>query len=404
MLTSDLLRTRRQKGFIKPRYLDKRARERMLPIATQLIAQVHACVGRNREQLDAAFDEVPYRPTDRLVALGLRKLLLDRCEFVVSEGLDPVVVRAAVFELSAKAHRALEPRESFDRTAAIEKAAAQLGCTTDAVEQRLYSDLRGNETLTKFRSIEPEALLNRYDVALAQGVLLRATKVVITLHGETAGRARQLFRAARFRGLLHRVVQSDHGYSIELDGPFSLFSAVQKYGLQLALFLPAVLRCQSWELEAAVLWGKKREPLMFALSPLAGLVPHDKRITGVSPELDKFCRQFAKLDSAWDIAENREIIALPGESVCVPDVVFNNRETGEQVFFEAFGFWSRDAVWKRVETLEKARGNGFPARIILAVGKHLRVSEEVLEEGEIGQLYVYKATMSARAILARLEA
>ena len=46
---------------------------------------------------------------------------------------------------------------------------------------------------------------------------------------------------------------------------------------------------------------------------------------------------------------------------------------------------------------------GFPARLILAVGKHLRVSEEVLDEDDAGELYVYKATMSPRAILERLE-
>ena len=59
---------------------------------------------------------------------------------------------------------------------------------------------------------------------------------------------------------------------------------------------------------------------------------------------------------------------------------------------------TRAAVWKRVELLRK----GFPSRIILAVGKQLRVSEEVLEEGAAGELYVYKATMSARAVLERL--
>jgi len=89
---------------------------------------------------------------------------------------------------------------------------------------------------------------------------------------------------------------------------------------------------------------------------------------------------------------------MPGEVVCVPDLVFVNKNTGEEVFLEAFGFWSRDAVWKRVEAVRK----GFPARILLAIGKQLRVSEEVLDEDAAGELYVYRATMSPRAILERL--
>ena len=45
-------------------------------------------------------------------------------------------------------------------------------------------------------------------------------------------------------------------------------------------------------------------------------------------------------------------------------------ETGEEVFVDVFGFWSRDAVWRRVELVRK----GFPARILLAVPKQNRVS------------------------------
>jgi predicted nuclease of restriction endonuclease-like RecB superfamily len=85
--------------------------------------------------------------------------------------------------------------------------------------------------------------------------------------------------------------------------------------------------------------------------------------------------------------------------VCVPDLVFTSRETGEEVFFEAFGFWSRAAVWKRVELLRK----GFPARILLVVGKQLRVSEEVLSDEDAGEIYVYKRTISPREVLERLD-
>jgi hypothetical protein len=82
----------------------------------------------------------------------------------------------------------------------------------------------------------------------------------------------------------------------------------------------------------------------------------------------------------------------------VPDLVFRSAETGEEVFLEAFGFWSRSAVWQRVELVRK----GFPARILLVVSKQLRVSEEVLGEEEAGEIYVYKSAMSPRAVLERL--
>ena len=64
------------------------------------------------------------------------------------------------------------------------------------------------------------------------------------------------------------------------------------------------------------------------------------------------------------------------------------------------GFWSRDAVWKRVELVQA----GFAHRIVFAVGQQLRVSEAALDAELPGALYVYKRTMSARAILERVDA
>jgi hypothetical protein len=67
---------------------------------------------------------------------------------------------------------------------------------------------------------------------------------------------------------------------------------------------------------------------------------------------------------------------------------------------EVLGFWSRAAVWKRVEMAAA----GLPHPIVFAVSKHLRVSEEVLADDTPAALYVYARTMNARAVLARVEA
>lgn len=402
MLTSDLLRVRRHKGTLKPRYLGAKNKPRLLPVAEGLVNALSGNVGQTREQIEAALDDVPCAARDRMVQQGLRKLLLDRCDFGISEGCDPLEVRREVFFRAAAHRRELDAMGSFDRDAVLVDASTALDLAPAQTEARLFADLKGAETLEKVRRINGAELVDRYDVALAQGVLLRAVRVMIALEGEAPGRVRQLFRAARFHGLMHRVRNLGDGkYLVELDGPFSLFSAVQKYGLKLAMFLPAVLRCTRWRLRADVLWGKTKDELTFELGPDDGLRPYGRAITGVAPELNKLTEGFRKLKTPWKVRENDDIVALPGEVVCVPDLVFENGETGEEVFFEAFGFWSREAVWQRVETIRKG---GFPSRIILAAGKHLRVSEAVLDEGDAGELYVYKQTMRPRAVLERLEA
>ncbi len=399
MLTSELVRVRREGEYIVPRYIRRQDRPRLLALGEALIGALGEKLGERREEVSLALAAVPHGPRDRLVVQGLTKLLFDRCELVASEGIDPASVRDAVFRVAAERRRALGPTERFDRAAVVAAAADRLGVAPAAVGERLFADLRKNERLAAFRAPSAEELLQRYDVALAQGVLMRAVRVEVALLGEAPDRVRQLFRAARFYGLLHRVRAEGGGYRIELDGPLSLFSSVQRYGLSLALFLPAVLRCKSWRLRAALSWGKERAPAWFELGPDAGLVPHGRRADGVAPDLASFAEAFRALGSAWSVAPSEEIVALPGEPAVVPDLVFDNGATGERVYLEAFGYWSRQAVWQRIETVRR----GFPGRIILAAGKQLRVSEEALDEGEAGELYIYRTTIQPKAVLARLD-
>ncbi len=71
----------------------------------------------------------------------------------------------------------------------------------------------------------------------------------------------------------------------------------------------------------------------------------------------------------------------------------------ETIYLEVMGYWSRAAVWRRVELVQAGLGE----RILFAVSSRLRVSEEVLEGDLPGALYVYKGAMSARVIAERLE-
>jgi hypothetical protein len=113
-------------------------------------------------------------------------------------------------------------------------------------------------------------------------------------------------------------------------------------------------------------------------------------------------REFRELKTPWNVSTNTEILELPGVGLSIPDLVFERRkERGpvERTYLEVMGFWSRSAVWKRVELVQAGLGK----RIVFAVSSRLRVSEEVLDGDLPALLYVYKHTMSARAIADRLE-
>ncbi|HVK70911.1 MAG TPA: DUF790 family protein [Polyangium sp.] len=390
---------RRKGGRILPRYLRGDDAELAKTLAKDFVRILGSAVGQSRDEIEAALDAVPVPADARLVGDGLRKVLDGQCTWTVPPGVDPEEIRREVFLAAAKAHRALDVRSEFDRDLVLTELAPRLGKTPAEIDAALYADLRENERLESFRPIGSDALLERYDLGLAQAVLLKATHVTVRVADEGPDRYRRLFRAARFHGLIHVVEGSpQQGYTITLDGPWSLFDAVQKYGLRLAMFLPQVLAFRSFHVRAELAWGKAKTRAVLEITPEDGLVSHVAEAPSTGPDLDVFKQAFERLGSEWAVTDNDHVFALPGEIACVPDLVFRSETTGEEVFLEAFGFWSRQAVWQRVELVRK----GFPARFLLAVGKQLRVSEEVLGEDEAGEIYVYRATMSPRAVLERL--
>ncbi|HKQ68583.1 MAG TPA: DUF790 family protein, partial [Polyangiaceae bacterium] len=266
----------------------------------------------------------------------------------------------------------------------------------EKLERSLFADLRGANVLTRVEPISPEQLVDAHEKGQAQAVLLRAVKIKVGVRLATAGAARAVFRRLKFLGLLHTITPAESGYEITIDGPLSLFESVTKYGQKMALVLPILEGCEAWTLEADIRWGKDRLPLVFRTSggtstPTAAEPPLPDDIAALG-------RGFAALGSGWKVSPSRVVLDLPGEGLCIPDLVFTQKK--QRIYFESLGFWSRDAVFRRVDLVER----GLTERILFAVSARLRVSEEVLADDASGALYVYKGTMSARAVAARLDA
>jgi predicted nuclease of restriction endonuclease-like RecB superfamily len=337
-------------------------------------------------------------PREQRLARGLLKLVLDRCQFEEGAALDPPALREELFSAAAEARRAAAP---FDRQALIAAAAERRGISSDDVERALYADLPDAHLLRQFEAVSAEALVDGYDLAQVQAVLLRAVKVTATVRAAPAA-YRALFRRLKFLRLLHRIHRLPEGrgglpagYAVEIDGPYALFESVTKYGLQLALAFPAIAACDRWALAADLRWGREARPLRLELEGSAtGAQPEDALPDEVAVLLD----QLRAAETPWRAAVSDAVLDLPGVGLCVPDLEL--RRDGQRVYVEVLGFWSRDAVWKRVELVER----GLPYPLVFAVSKRLRVSEEALGDQHPSALYVYGKTMSARALLERVEA
>jgi predicted nuclease of restriction endonuclease-like RecB superfamily len=405
MLTGKLLRVRYARDRIVPCYLDvddPAWRE----VAERLLGLFRAQVGRTRGELEQELDDAFGESPTQLVHQGLAKLLEDRCEFEIASGHPPEKLRELVFRAAALQRQGDGGRDketgrqgdketgpngsvslspclpvslsSIDRDAVLREVGEGLGLTPEAVEQGLFADLRSEQRLARFKDTTAERLLQRYNVALAQAVLLRSTGMKVFVRNQAPQRYRQLLRLVKFHRLVCEVeATGPDAYCFRLDGPLSLFRATQKYGLQLALFLPAVLQCRDFDLEAELRWGAQRRPKRLALSSRDGLVSHyADRGAYVPADLRLFVDLFRKKVEDWEISEVTDLLPL-GDTFWAPDYRLTHRASGRSVYLDVLGFWRRSSIDKHLERLRRHAAHPF----VLAVSEQLKVEESELPAG-----------------------
>ena len=404
MLTADLVTARRRGEELRLVVLSEDERARAVALAGDYLALARAHVGKSRRELEAAWEAVPTAAREQRLAAALRKLVGDRCLYAEVAGPGSAEVRAAVFQAAAEARRTLPLGGDLDREAVVAAVAAARDATPAAIESALFADLHGAERLSEIEALDPAALAAGFELAQAQGVLLRATRVVADVRVRDAGRLRALFAKLKFLRLLHTITPLDStpgqcGYRVEIDGPFSLFQSVTRYGVQLGLALPTIADCDRFVIEAQVLWGRARVPLRFRW---AGETHGDgdggasaRSPAALPDEVQGLLDAVTALGGPWRVRPSTEIVHLPGAGLCVPDLAFENAETGAQALLEVLGFWSREAVWRRIDLVRA----GLTRPILFAVSKQLRVSEAALEGDLPGALYVYARAMNARAVI-----
>jgi uncharacterized protein len=403
MLTGNLVRVKTtSKGRIVPMYLN-RDDPHWLEVAEGLLLIFREGVNMTRGEIETEIDDLLGEGMATLAHRGLAKVLEDRAEFEVVSDLPPETVREKVFLAAAAERRALRAagqRAPFHREAILEAVGRELGLEPERVVAALFADLKDENRMLRFDDLGAQRLIDRYNVALAQAVLLRSVQATIEIRNEKPARYRQLFRQLKFHRLLYQVQGNmNEGYVFQIDGPLSLFTATNKYGLQMALFLPTLLLCRDFRLDAELRWGPKREPRIFHLDGASGLVSH-KADTGtyVPAEVGAFLERFRQVAPAWEVTDATELIELGREGMWVPDYRFVHRDTGTDVFVEVLGFWKRSSL----ERLLRLLPEHGPKRFVLAISERLKVDEETL--GELrGPVLRFKEIPNATELAGLLE-
>ncbi|MCZ6633013.1 MAG: DUF790 family protein [bacterium] len=399
MLTSDLLITRRRGPYLEPRYIDPTAPS-IIDLAADIIHIFSAHQGQTRRDLHTALDTRAGDATDYRVQRGLAKLLADdRCEFRIHSAVEPVELRERIFSLARENHPIVrEPDVIYPvtRDHILDQVALEHHTSTEEIANSLYADLSDNHILDHFDTPDPAWILHRYNVALAQAMFYRCARMRISVHRNLPVRYKQLFKFIKFFRLIHDIRgDRDAGYEIVLDGPVSMFRLSQKYGLQMSVFLPALLLCTRWKMEAEIAL-KDGSTGTFVLDEHHNLISHYKDQAVYDSLLEEtFAARFEKAKTDWQLERETELINLK-DTVFIPDFAFSHPD-GRTALLEIVGFWHPDYLRRKLDKLRRAARKD----LVVAVSRDLNVQEDDFKNIP-GHVFFFKNRIQPKDVIERL--
>ena len=389
MLKSEHLEYTQRGGRAFPKFAKP---EKALPWAEAILGVIKDHKGLSRGHLDEALLALEGDSPDYTLLRGLAHLALGEAEFETQAPTDPELLRKRVFGLAE------QQGEYGGRASSVvlEQVAADYGLEAELLRSVLYGDLEEHQTLTKLPDLSPQELLERYNLAQAQGLLYSATSLVIQAHRNTVGEYKKLFKYLKLYQLMFAVEGDlDSGYRITIDGPASLFQATRRYGIRMAALLPALLNISKWEFTAQLyLYGKNLE---YSLDSSIALVTHYPK----PPEFDSmleatFAKRWEKLHSVWRLEREVEVVDLKG-TVFLPDFALRHPD-GRTMHFEIVGFWQPEYLRRKLEKVQRANMNN----LILAVSRRLSLGDDDVKDLPAKVLW-FKGQIKPESVLETLE-
>jgi uncharacterized protein len=404
MLPTELLIYRHSGEEIAPKRLP--LNERYRAIAQDLITLFQQMQGKTQGELNRQLQEVEGEETDYRIKRGLAHLLrANFSTFEIVSPLDPQQLRERVFALSAQA--APLPQIATATLVTIsDRLSQELGqdIQPDQIRTGLYADLAENRILTQFEAPTPDALLHRYNLSQVQGIFYKATHIQINAHRNDPGEYKLLFRYLKLFGLMAYIEgDADHGFTITIDGPASLFNPSTRYGLDIAKLIPALLHVTRWSLKADLVirdsYTNTSKNRRFSLTSDTDLVSHYPPGKPYDSMLEAaFAERWHALRSKWRLEREVDLIPIPG-SVMIPDFRLVHPD-GHTFLLEIVGYWRPDYLRKK---FSQVRQSGCE-NLILAVSERLNLEKAGVKVGDTpAHVIWFKDKLLPKAVLAVLD-
>jgi predicted nuclease of restriction endonuclease-like RecB superfamily len=369
MLTADLIRprVRAQGNEISTQPLSQ-TNPTGLRTAAELIEIFQAHLNRPRRELEAALAEYEGDRLDYPILRGLTKVLSDAATFANEPPVDPADLRAALFSRGAERGPVVAQPDVLHpsiRETLLREVSESFGLTLAGVENTLYANLPEEQLLIDAGpKWTAQDLVGRYNLELARGLLYWASEMRLTVQGGY----KDLFKYLKLFKLMHTIRPLPRGgYAITVDGPISPFvQATLRYGFQMAKFLPGLMLCPEWTMEADihVPWRRSQRenanpsPLHYRLDSRSALRSHYPASAAYDSLLEEdfateFEAKFGGAERKWVIAREDEIIPV-GDSVLIPDFSFTHIRDGRRALVELAGFWHPEYLRRKAWKLRQA--------------------------------------------------
>jgi predicted nuclease of restriction endonuclease-like RecB superfamily len=292
----------------------------------------------------------------------------------------PAEIRLAVFDAVAR---------GLVRDEAIADAAARLEIQACEVLDGLFADrVAERKVRSAEAAIAPKALCEAHNLALVQGVLLRAQEVTVDVREHL----RSVVRYAKLRRLIVTGSVTEQGSRLTLSGPLALFHKTTRYGLAMAAFAPSVFVTPGFTLEARCEMRGESLRLRVSSGDPVGSSFALPRATDSAVE-KRLMRDVKRLGTAWEI--RRETAAIvAGERLFFPD--FSMERGDDRVFVEVVGFYMPEYLRAKLASLKAA---GL-SRIVVCIDEELACANGEIAAPEVVR---YRRRVDAGELVAAVE-
>ena len=377
-----------------------------LGLAKELIDCFQEAVGKSQGELDRLLADLEGDDTNFKIKRGLGHLLRSAfCTFEVVSPLEPQMLRERVFALAANSSLSREMTQvNLGKVADDLSRELEREVLPEQVRSGLYADLSENKILTAFDVPAAEDLLHRYNLSQVQGIFYRASQLIINAHRNVPGEYKLLFRYLKLFQLMAYIEgDADHGFTITIDGPVSLFTPSTRYGLAIAKLIPALLHVTKWSLAATLqtrdVYTETWKTGRFTLHSECALVSHYPKGKPYDSMLEaSFADKWDALKSGWVLEREVDLIPIPG-SVMIPDFRLVHPD-GRSFLLEIVGYWRPEYLQKKFSQVRRAECDN----LILAISERLNLDKAGVKLHDVpARIVWFKDKLLPKSVLAVLE-